>query len=569
MSKTTVRKGKQDDKFSLAIRELQGWTPENKKCFDCGQRGPTYVNITVGSFVCTKCSGMLRGMNPPHRIKSISMSTFTPEEVEFMRTRGNAWCSATWLARWDAVNQPVDFRDDDKVKDFMIAKYEKRRYYSEAAERAARSSPSISSLSSNSSQDNKPLSTLIGSTIKAHMTHHGGAHIPVPSSVIPRSTVPAAVPRPQDKMLPPARPAQPLPPAFQQPPQTIPSTIQNTQNSSEAFADFANFDTAAFDSLPSDPLSNPSAFPSDTLPPIKKISQGSLGSGIQPLAPGSNSKPSNTQAEAAKLSGPAAAANKQQSDRDRYSALKELDELFKSANIQSPADIPPATQQQQPPQVADSLFGGSEQSKGAGGSLFADLSSAVSDTQHQMGRLSPAMGAWGSAASSSSSGVTAAAAPWATAAGNNAWNISTSPNNSAAGVGSLWASVNGSSSASPAANNTSNWTIAGSNGGLNQQPSSQANSNTLQPTEGGGGDIWAAVGGSSSAAASTNPFGTSPSAGAGNGFGLAGPNFSENNNDLFAAAPKPFNDKSGNPWNNVPVFTQNMTPAPNPHNPFL
>ena len=61
-------------------------------------------------------------MNPPHRIKSISMSTFTPEEVEFMRTRGNAWCSATWLARWDAVNQPVDFRDDDKVKDFMIAK---------------------------------------------------------------------------------------------------------------------------------------------------------------------------------------------------------------------------------------------------------------------------------------------------------------------------------------------------------------------------------------------------------------------------------------------------------------
>ena len=30
----------------------------------------------------------------------------------------------------------------------------------------------------------------------------------------------------QDKMLPPARPAQPLPPAFQQPPQTIPSTLQ-------------------------------------------------------------------------------------------------------------------------------------------------------------------------------------------------------------------------------------------------------------------------------------------------------------------------------------------------------
>ena len=43
-------------------------------------------------------------------------------QVEFMRTRGNAWCSKVWLARWDPVNQPVDFKDDEKVKDFMVAK---------------------------------------------------------------------------------------------------------------------------------------------------------------------------------------------------------------------------------------------------------------------------------------------------------------------------------------------------------------------------------------------------------------------------------------------------------------
>ena len=51
--------------------------------------GPTYVNMTIGSFVCTKCSGMLRGINPPHRIKSISMSSFTSEEVEMVRSKGN------------------------------------------------------------------------------------------------------------------------------------------------------------------------------------------------------------------------------------------------------------------------------------------------------------------------------------------------------------------------------------------------------------------------------------------------------------------------------------------------
>ena len=126
MSKTTMRKGrfrldhqgmliyflmvriagKQDDKNSTAMREIQSQQPANKKCFDCEQRGPTYVNMTIGSFVCTKCSGLLRGsdhvqhsqiflimlnvpgINPPHRIKSISMSTFSNEEVEMMRSKG-------------------------------------------------------------------------------------------------------------------------------------------------------------------------------------------------------------------------------------------------------------------------------------------------------------------------------------------------------------------------------------------------------------------------------------------------------------------------------------------------
>ena len=38
---------------------IQNSCPENKVCFECGQRGPTYVDMTVGAFVCTKCSGML------------------------------------------------------------------------------------------------------------------------------------------------------------------------------------------------------------------------------------------------------------------------------------------------------------------------------------------------------------------------------------------------------------------------------------------------------------------------------------------------------------------------------
>ena len=30
-----------------------------------------------------------RGLNPPHRVKSINMATFTQEEIDFLKTRGN------------------------------------------------------------------------------------------------------------------------------------------------------------------------------------------------------------------------------------------------------------------------------------------------------------------------------------------------------------------------------------------------------------------------------------------------------------------------------------------------
>ena len=48
-----------NEKHTVSIREFQTAIPENKKCFECDQRGPTYVDMTIGSFVCTKCSGML------------------------------------------------------------------------------------------------------------------------------------------------------------------------------------------------------------------------------------------------------------------------------------------------------------------------------------------------------------------------------------------------------------------------------------------------------------------------------------------------------------------------------
>jgi len=52
------RKKFDEDENTKALREVAS-IGQNKFCFDCSQRGPTYVNMTVGSFVCTSCSGHL------------------------------------------------------------------------------------------------------------------------------------------------------------------------------------------------------------------------------------------------------------------------------------------------------------------------------------------------------------------------------------------------------------------------------------------------------------------------------------------------------------------------------
>ncbi|KAG8228593.1 hypothetical protein J437_LFUL009298 [Ladona fulva] len=110
---------KQDEKHLKILRELvslQG----NKQCFDCHQRGPTYVNMTIGSFVCTSCSGMLRGLTPPHRVKSISMASFTPEEIELIKSRGNEFCKRVWLGLYDPSHEQ-EAKDEQQIKDFMTS----------------------------------------------------------------------------------------------------------------------------------------------------------------------------------------------------------------------------------------------------------------------------------------------------------------------------------------------------------------------------------------------------------------------------------------------------------------
>ncbi|KAL6116310.1 agfg1 [Pungitius sinensis] len=160
-------KRKQEEKHLKMLREMTS-LPPNRKCFDCDQRGPTYANMTVGSFVCTSCSGILRGLNPPHRVKSISMTTFTQQEIEFLQKHGNEVCKRIWLGHHDERTASVpDFREPQKVKEFLQEKYEKKRWYipPEQAKVVATVHASISGSSNSSTSSTpevRPLKSLLG-----------------------------------------------------------------------------------------------------------------------------------------------------------------------------------------------------------------------------------------------------------------------------------------------------------------------------------------------------------------------------------------------------------------------
>ncbi|XP_069474314.1 arf-GAP domain and FG repeat-containing protein 1 isoform X3 [Ambystoma mexicanum] len=182
-------KRKQEEKHLKLLREMTS-LPHNRKCFDCDQRGPTYANMTVGSFVCTSCSGILRGLNPPHRVKSISMTTFTQNEIEFLQKHGNEVCKQIWLGLFDDRSSTIpDFRDPQKVKEFLQEKYEKKRWYvpPDQAKVVASVHASISGSSASSTSSTpevKPLKTLLGETAPALHLNKG---TPTQSPVANRS----------------------------------------------------------------------------------------------------------------------------------------------------------------------------------------------------------------------------------------------------------------------------------------------------------------------------------------------------------------------------------------------
>lgn len=117
---------KEEERNERVVRGLLK-LPPNRRCINCNGLGPQYVCTSFWTFVCISCSGIHREFT--HRVKSVSMSTFTTQEVEALQNGGNQRARESFLKEFDAQKMRLpDSSNVDSLREFIKAVYVERRY---------------------------------------------------------------------------------------------------------------------------------------------------------------------------------------------------------------------------------------------------------------------------------------------------------------------------------------------------------------------------------------------------------------------------------------------------------
>jgi hypothetical protein len=108
---------------------------ENKKCFDCGEKGTTYVCIDFGTFICSRCAGILRELN--FKVKGTGVSIFNQKEIDLLEKNGNEVAQKIWMAKYkEGKDKKPNTKNDDELRDFLKDKYKSKKWYKKSKKSA-------------------------------------------------------------------------------------------------------------------------------------------------------------------------------------------------------------------------------------------------------------------------------------------------------------------------------------------------------------------------------------------------------------------------------------------------